>query len=363
MTPPNGRPVRYGVVGAKSANIGWEHLQSLLRVPDAEVVALCNADGAELAKTAEVLGRPVRTYTDAAQMYASEELDAVVIATPNFTHEALALQAFAAGAHVLCEKPLAPTVEACDAMIDAAARAGKLLAVGQHMRHNRLFRRVDALIEAGELGTPVMMWAHEFRGDWASRFTEHPELGRVNWRLHQALSGGTLLEKNTHDFDVFNWFARAEPVRVMASGGIAAYEGRDTLDHAVVIVEYANGFKATLQMGLFVPHGFHNRYVGLIGTAGSLKLQVGTQQLFQYFRDRKDEVQYAVQEPSAGHGHGMRAQHMAFAEAIRGARKLTASGEAGRAAVAVALAAEEAIRTGQPVRVRSRAEAAAAVMA
>lgn len=356
----NGRTLRYGVIGAKSANIGWEHLQSLLRVPDADIAALCNADGAELRKTADALGRPARTYADATEMYAREELDAVVIATPNFTHEALALQAFAAGVHVLCEKPLAPTVEACDAMVDAAARADRLLAVGQHMRHNRLYQRVDALIEAGELGTPVMMWAHEFRGDWASRFTDHPELGRVNWRFHQSLSGGTLLEKNTHDFDVFNWFARAEPVRVMASGGIAAYEGRDTLDHAVVIVEYANGFKATLQLGLFVPHGFHNRYVGLLGTAGSVKILAGAQELCQYFRDRRDEVRYAVQEPITGHGHGMRAQHVAFAEAIRGVSRLTASGEAGRAAVAVSVAAEEASRTGQPTPVQSRTAALAA---
>lgn len=136
--------------------------------------------------------------------------------------------------------------------------------------------------------------------------------------------------------------------RRASASGIAAYEGRDTLDHAVAIVEYANGFKATLQLGLFVPHGFHGRYVGLVGTAGSVKIDAGTQQLFQYFRDRRDEVRYTVQEPHTGHGHGMQAQHIAFADAIRGGPPPTASGEAGRTAVAVALAAEEAIRTGQP---------------
>ncbi|MGH2368070.1 MAG: Gfo/Idh/MocA family protein [Chloroflexota bacterium] len=348
------RRPRYGVIGAKSAGIGWEHLQNLLRLPGVEVAALCNTNAVELEKTAQAIPRPVATYTDAAAMYEAAALDAVVIATPNFTHEVLALQAFDAGVHVLCEKPLAPTLAGCDAIIAAGERAGRLLQVGQHRRYNRLYLRLQQLIEAGELGRPVMMWAQEFRGDWAAdRFADHPERGRVNWRFSQDLSGGTLLEKNAHDFDVFNWFAGAEPVRVMASGGLAAYEGRDTLDHAMVIVEYANGFKADLQLSLFVPHGFHGRYAGLVGDRGSVKLLEGTQELFQYFRDRRDEVRYVVQEARAGHGHGMYGQHEAFAACIREGRRPAADGEAGRAAVLVALAAEKAIRTGQVVDVRA----------
>ena len=344
--------LRYGIVGAKSLGIGAEHLRNLLRLPGASVVALCNTNGAEVERVARGLPHPAAVYQDAGEMFGREALDAVVIATPNWTHEAIAEQAFAAGVNVLCEKPLATTLAGCDAIIAAGRRAKRLLQVGQHRRYNRLYLHLQQLIERGELGKPVMMWAQEFRGDWAQdRLADLPELGRVNWRFHQRYSGGTMMEKNSHDFDVFNWFAGAAPVRVMGSGGIAAYEGRDTLDHATVIVEYANGFKATLQLSLFVPHGFHGRYSGLVGTQGSVKILEGSNELFQYFRHQNDEVRLAVKGAREGHGHGAYEEHVAFAECIREGREPFAGGESGRAAVAVSLAAEEAIRTSRVVTV------------
>ncbi|MGH2561039.1 MAG: Gfo/Idh/MocA family protein [Thermomicrobiales bacterium] len=342
--------LRYGVIGARDTGICGEHIRSILRLPDAELVAVCDTNEEHLQRAAQLVDAPVARYIDYQEMLARESLDAVVIATPNFTHEAIVLNVFAAGAHVLCEKPLAPALAGCDAIIEAGRRANRLLQVGLHRRYNRLFERLQGLIDAGELGAPCMMWSHEFRGDWAAdRPYDDPERGRINWRFYQDLSGGSLVEKNCHDFDVFNWFAASEPTRVVASGGLAAYQGRETIDHAIVMIDYANGFKAMLQLGLFVPHGFHGRYEGLIGTEGSVKIYEGTRELYQYFRDRPAEVHYADRDEAKGHGHGMYRQHVAFAACIREGRQPFANGEAGRASVAVAVAAEESIRTGEPV--------------
>ena len=352
------KKLRYGIVGAKTFGISWEHLQALVRLPDADVVSLCSTNASEMARVAEHVPNAVSTYADVAAMFENESLDAVIISTPNFTHEAIAVQAFDAGVHVFCEKPLAPTLAGCDAILAAAERSGRLLQVGLHRRYSRLYGRIRSLLDAGDLGAPILMWSQEFRADWGKDYKIGVPLGgvaddggRPNWRHDQERSGGTLLEKSSHDFDVFNWFAGARATKVMGSGGLAAYEGRDTLDHAVVIVEYENGFKAELQLSLFVPHGFRGRYAGLLGDRGSVKISEGTNEMHQYFRDHPNEVRYADRESTGGHGHAIYLQQAEFAQCIREGRNPRVDGSVGRAAVAVAVAAEAAVRAGRPVRV------------
>jgi predicted dehydrogenase len=343
--------IRYGIVGAKSTAIVSEHQRAILKVPGTRIVALCNRDPKELAAAAQLVPYPVNQYSNAEDMFSKEDLDAVVIATPNYTHRDMALKAFAAGFHVMCEKPLATTLEECDDIIAAGKKANRLLHVGLHRRYRTIYTRLAGLIEQGELGKPVMMWSQEFRGDWSARFADDPTLGRINWRYSQQLSGGTLVEKTCHDFDVFNWFGGGLPTRISATGGLSVYEGRETLDHAIVNLDYPNGLKANLQLSLFVPHGFHGRYAGLVGDRGSVKILEGSNEMFQYFRDRNDSVHYqegALQGPQ-GHGIGVYAQNAAFADCIRHGREPFANGEAGKASVAVALAAEQSIRTGKDI--------------
>lgn len=338
--------LRYAIIGAQNWAIGSEHVRSVVGTPGIELTAVCNNDPEELEKLKGFVPEGTALVDDADTLFASTKLDAVVISTPNHTHQELAEKAFSAGLHVLCEKPLAPTVAGCDAIIAARDRSGKLLQVGMHRRYNRLFLRLEQLVAGGELGRPVLMWSQEFRGDWKILPPQRP-----NWRYSNELSGGSLVEKNVHDFDVFNWFAGAPPVRVMASGGLVAYEGRETIDHALVIVEYANGFEADLQLSLFTPHGFPGRYGGLVGDKGSVRIHERARELYQYYRGRSDEVRLTVSDPHSGHGHGVRAEHVEFARCIRANEAPAASGEAGRLAVAVGAAGEESIRTGEPVPV------------
>jgi predicted dehydrogenase len=343
--------IRYGIVGARSTGIVSEHQRAILNVPGIYLAALCNRDPKELAEAAELVPHPVERYASAEDMFAKASLDAVIIATPNYNHRDLTLKAFAAGLHVLCEKPLATTLEECDEIIAAGKQANRLLQVGLHRRYRTIYTRLAGLIEQGELGRPVMMWSQEFRGDWSQRFADDPEQGRINWRYSQRLSGGTLVEKTCHDFDVFNWFGGGLPTRVSASGGLSIYEGRETLDHAIVNLEYPSGLKANLQLSLFVPHGFHGRYAGLVGERGSVKILEGSDEMFQYFRDRSDAVHYqeGPLQGRQGHGIGVYAQNAAFADCIRRGIEPFATGEVGKASVAVALAAEQSIQTGKEV--------------
>jgi predicted dehydrogenase len=350
--------IRYGIVGAKSSAIVSEHQRAILKVPGTRIVALCNRDPKELAAAAELVPYPVERYASTEDMFANASLDAVVIATPNYTHRDLALQAFAGGFHVMCEKPLATTLEECDEIIAAGKKANRLLQVGLHRRYRTIYTRLAGLIEQGELGKPVMMWSQEFRGDWSHRFADDPVEGRINWRYSQRLSGGTLVEKTCHDFDVFNWFGGGLPTRVSATGGLSVYEGRETLDHAIVNLEYPNGLKANLQLSLFVPHGFPGRYAGLVGEWGSVKILESSNEMFQYFKNHNDTIHYQEGRSAGpqGHGIGVYAQNAAFADCIRHGRETFANGEVGKASVAVALAAEQSILTGKEVFLNGQGE-------
>ena len=113
---------------------GASHARQMAALPDLYLAAACDVDG-ERAREAAAGRRPAaRAYTDVAELLAQPDIPAVLVATPNFTHRDLVLQALAAGKDVFCEKPMALTVADCDAMIEAAQRQGRKLMVGQVLR-------------------------------------------------------------------------------------------------------------------------------------------------------------------------------------------------------------------------------------
>lgn len=343
--------LRYGLVGARPTRIGATHMHAIRRVAGARLAALCNADPDDLAGAAEIAGHPVSCYGDCAEMLDSQDLDAVVIATPNWTHEEISRQAFGAGVHVLCEKPLAATVDSAEAILAAARRAGRVLQVGFQRRYSPIYQRLHALLTAGDLGDPVLMWSQAFRGDWADRTVIDGDMGRVNWRHQQRLSGGSLLEECCHDIDICNWLARSTPRRVTAVGGGAVFADRDTIDHANVLIEYDSGCTATVQLSLFSPHASGS--AGLIGTRGSAHIDKRKRVLLQQFRDHPDQAVYTDNRSGTGHAEAVYLEHVAFAHAIRSGEPPLADGQAGLAAVAVAAAAEESLRTGNAVQLRT----------
>jgi len=133
----------------------------------------------------------VAIYTDVAEMLASENLDAVSIALPTHLHKAISIQCLEAGVHVLCEKPMALSVPDCDAMIAAAARAGKHLMVAHCLRFWPEYAWTKQVVESGEYGKVL---AANF-----SRLSFPPEGG--SWFSDPSKSGGVSLDLHIHDLD------------------------------------------------------------------------------------------------------------------------------------------------------------------
>lgn len=174
--------------------------------------------------------------------------DAVVVASPNDTHVDAVVPLLEQGTDVLCEKPLANTLAAHDRVIEAEAESDALLYVGFQRRVAPFYQRIRELIDDGTIGTLGMMSHVETRDPF--QLPGGP--GGDGFRYSQERSGGTLLEKNSHDFDLFNWYSGSDPLRVTAFGGQHVLShGTDIVDQAVVNVQYENGLVASLELCLY----------------------------------------------------------------------------------------------------------------
>jgi predicted dehydrogenase len=142
----------------------------------------------------------VRATTDPDDLFGSADVDAVIVATPTWTHAELTLAALSAGKHVLCEKPLARSVEECDRVIAEAERVGKVLFVGHTFLFNPAVRRLHELVQGGEIGR--LLYAH----------TARTGLGPIRQDVN------ALWDLAPHDLAIlFHLFAQ-EPVSVSARG-------------------------------------------------------------------------------------------------------------------------------------------------
>ncbi len=183
----------------------------------------------------------------------------VVITSPNYTHAAVLADALATDKHVLIEKPLCTTVNDCKRVVDAAADRDAITWMGLQYRFMPTPAAMLEQLATGVCGNTRMVSIREHR---------YPFLKKIgDWNRFTRNTGGTLVEKCCHFFDLMHLAAGAHPVRVMASGGQDVnhldeeYEidGRmerpDILDNAFVIVEFANGVRGALDLCMFAEGG------------------------------------------------------------------------------------------------------------
>ncbi len=198
---------RIGVVGA-GAIAQVAHLPVLSKMRGAELVALCDNDGVKARALAERFG--VRdVFTDMEDLLEFDELDAVVITTPNHLHEPHALVALASKVHVLCERPLALTSRGIERIVAAATRADRKVVVANNHRFRADVQVLSSFLRNGELG--------KLTGVRAGSYT--PQRAEQGWRNRRAESGGgAFMEFGFPLLDLALWLADfPEPVRVSAS--------------------------------------------------------------------------------------------------------------------------------------------------
>ncbi len=337
--------MKIGLLGA-----GWfgreAHLRNLLTIEGVEVTAVSSRSDASLEAAKALVGDDLLTFQNWEEVAAHDGVDAVIVALTNDQHHAAAMAALKAGKHVLCEKPLGLTVPECDEIINAAGEAGTVLQIGHEMRFQRLYSRMKDMIDRGDIGALQLMWCREFRGPM-----------RPGWRSSEALTGGTILEKNVHHIDLFNWMMKVPPVSVTAHGGTNVLKDREILDNAQVIIEYEGGLRAMLELCLFAPFGGECE-IGACGDGGRIDTRNQALELVHHRFDIPDrQVMQIADEGDAanfvdGSGRvdrGIKPELLHFVECVRENRQPINDGESAKLAVAVCLAAQESIRRRETV--------------
>jgi len=189
--------IKAGIVGL--GKVAHLHAQALVNLSDADFRAVRSRSLAKAKDFADQYG--VRAYEDIDRMVSDEKLDLVIICTPHPNHIDPTIDAMRAGAHVLVEKPLASTLQDCDAMIKASKETVRKLGVISQRRFYEPVRRVKAAIEAGKIGDPILGTVNMLGWRDEEYYTSDPWRG--SWEFE---GGGVLVNQAPHQLDVLLWF-------------------------------------------------------------------------------------------------------------------------------------------------------------
>ncbi|MFA6542908.1 MAG: Gfo/Idh/MocA family oxidoreductase [Limisphaerales bacterium] len=345
--------LRLGFLGIGSMGLSHVNQFHVKNAARSECAAICSRNEANIARALAVAPN-AKVFRDERELIHSD-LDAVVISTPNSTHAALALETLEAGRHLFLEKPVGVTTDECRAVLAAAEASDRVVLVGHELRYSPFFQKMKALVDAGEIGRPRMVWTREFRGPF------QPKSGQ--WIQDARLSGGMMVDKNCHHFDIMNWWVGARPRRVAAFGGSAVMHVVDAAhqvnDHATASFEYDNGVLGTLQVCLFARDFPEEELeMGIVGDAGSLQTRISAIEILQWKRgaQQKSPVVHKVHSPAGegwGNHLGFDEIHTAFLDAvIDGKRPLTTVADCVEA-TRMCIAAEESIRSGSMIQLKT----------
>ncbi len=261
--------VRYGVIGVGA--MGREHIENLKHIPGTSVTAIADPFVDSLARAKGLVDGEVKSFTDYRDLLNSNLVDAVIIATPNYTHVDVLKDALATSLHVFIEKPLCTTIEDCLSVINWSKNRTGLVWMGLEYRYMPPVAELLKIVHGGGVGDVQQVTIREHREPF------YPKVG--DWNRFRAKTGGTLVEKCCHYFNLMDHIAKETPVRVFASGGQRVnyldevYDGKpaDMLDSAYVIVEYASGKRAMLDLCMFAENTVDKEYISVTGSAGKIE--------------------------------------------------------------------------------------------
>ena len=356
---------------------------------DCRIAALCDVNIHRAKQVAATLDAPA-VYTDLNEMIAKEQLDGIVITTPDEFHEECAVTALKNNINVIIDKPLATTVAGCRNIINAVKDSGKIAMIGFNMRHNPLLVKLKQLIDNDVLGRIIMI-----------ENSEYYDGGRTymaRWNGKKSSSGGLWIHKGCHDFDMFNWLLGFPmPRKVTAFSGMSVFNpdnypfeiedgikpgpscrechyyknskcpdaavynedewGKEaqacdgyvkdscmyqsdmsTHDNGIAIVEYENGVRAS-HSECFVCGKSYRSYT-IVGTKAVASARTDANKIVIDDRFNGERTTYEISVKDGGHGGADPGLVDSFIRAIKGEKVQTATFEEGMISTAIGQAAE-----------------------
>ena len=357
-------PVRYGIIG--SGMMGQEHIRNIQLLPGAIVAAVADPNEGMRCKAKNLAGDKCAAHSDHRQMLSAGGIDALLVASPNHTHIHVLRDVMASDLPILAEKPLATTVEDCHEIVRLQEKRSAPVWVAMEYR---FMPPVSRLLDEVRSETPGRVQMFSIR---EHRYPFLDKIGR--WNRHNANTGGTLVEKCCHHFDLMRLVAGCDPVRVYASAGMDVNhvdeshpEGApDILDNAYVIVDFESGMRGMLDLCMFAEAAYWQEVLTATGNEGRVEAFIPGPSRFNA-GDEKRQAEIAIANRAirsesretvhvdeavlaAGDHHGSTFyQHQKFIEMVRHGGSPDVTLEDGLKAVMMGAAAEESAKTGMPV--------------
>ncbi len=344
--------LRYGLVG--TGMMGVEHIRNVIATGDAQIVAIADPVAASLGWAKAALGEAAEPgiFADSAAL-AKADLDAVIVASPNHTHRLVLEPLFDAGLNILCEKPLATTIDDARWIVERAAATPGIFWTAMEYRYMPPAGTFIGQVHGGRVGRLRMLSVREHR---------FPFLAKVgDWNRFAVNTGGTMVEKCCHFWDLMRLIVGAEAVRVHCSGNMDVnhrderYDGRipDIIDNSYTTVDFANGVRAMLDLSMFADGAEDQEEIVAVGDSARLDVRIPSGDLVfaprtGFGQPKAVERSHVAVDPvalAAGQHHGATFyQHKKFAAAVRGEQDVDVTAHDGLMAVAIGTAAEISAR-------------------
>jgi len=323
--------MRVGVIGL--AGVGRKHVDVFGEI--AELACVCDLNKEVLSEAVTKSG--ARGYDDAKAMFEQEALDAVSLCTPPASHLPLTEMAAAKGVSVLAEKPMANSVENCQAMIDVCRDRGVTLMIAHKKRFVPMVAKLKELTQ-GDLG-PIKFLLHRY---------PHPGMSRKDWFWSAQDGGGPILENAVHAADTIR-FLCGDVERVHAEGSTAFAEERaPVINCAVYTVRFRSGAIATVGAGMVSCPGFsfEDFYVATDAGVAEVSGPFDNADTLKYvYRENPKDV--TEERVEGADPFLLEMQH--FLECVEQKKEPLTSGSEGMKAVELCLAVKQSAAEGQPV--------------
>ena len=345
--------IKYGIIGA--GTMAREHILNISLIENAEVVALSDPHEASLNQCKDILKKKVPCFKNHQDMIKENLVDVYLISSPNFTHIEILKDVIKTKKHILVEKPLCTNTKDCLEIKKLTKDYPSLFWTAMEYRYMPPVAKFIDEIHNKTIGELKTLTIREHR---------FPFLKKVNnWNRFEKNTGGTLVEKCCHFFDLMRLIAKSKPISVYASGAQDVnhldeeYDGKkpDIIDNAYVIVNFENGARSLLELCMFAENSDMQEELVATGNKGKIETSVPSNESGKIssnlrigMRDgetRLETIEVDKKILEAGHHHGSTYyEHLAFLNAIKNNSSPQVSLNDGLIAVAVGEAAEKSIK-------------------
>lgn len=325
------KTIGVGVIGCGFVGYG-AHIPGLAAIQNGKLVAVADRDSNRRNKAVKKFSIK-SAYEDHTDLLKDPDVNAVVVAVPTPFHKEVSLAAMKAGKHVLCEMPLAPTLEDVDEMTDAAKKAGVVLMPGLTYRFTPNYVKAKEMIKQGKLGEVCAVWYREFipAKDLARQWPP----GSWVWQVDK--SGGPLFTLAVWCIDLLRWLLDSDITRVEATakytvlkefGGTLGYD-------ACALLKFANGVVGSIQFSGTVSESAPGSWLDVVGSSTNVLHASGNDMLRMLGSDPA-RTEWNLKEPGA-RSWGHQQQDEYFVQCLLDGKQPSITPQDGRRAMEIAL--------------------------